>query len=173
MKQIPIFVIAATMAVSASGAMTFSARGADDESSPISGVEIPPGYRDWRLISVAHEDGTLNDLRAVLGNDAAIKAYREGKLPFPDGTIIARLAWSYVPSEENNKVFGRPQSFVAGPPTNVQFMVKDSRKYASTGGWGFAQFNDGKPAAEVVPSACFSCHEPVKARDFVFTRYAP
>jgi hypothetical protein len=89
------------------------------------------------LISVAHEAGSLNDLRAILGNDLAIKAYREGKLPFPDGTIIARIAWSYVPSEENNKVFGHPQSFVAGPPTEgVQFMVKDSRKYASTNGWG-------------------------------------
>ena len=65
---------------------------------------------------MAHEEGNLNDLRAILGNDVAIKAYREGKLPFPDGTIIARLAWSYVPSEENNKVFGRSQSFVAGPP---------------------------------------------------------
>src|SRR5271165_274056 len=55
------------------------------------------------------------------------------------------------PSEENNKAFGRPQSFVAGPATNgVQFMVKDSRKFASTGGWGFAQFNDGKPADEGV-----------------------
>src|ERR1700716_2366707 len=83
MKPIPIFVIAATMAVGVIGAMTFSAGGADDESSPIFGVKIPPGYRDWRLISVAHEEGKLNDLRAILGNDIAIKAYPEGKLPFP------------------------------------------------------------------------------------------
>jgi hypothetical protein len=89
---------------------------------------LPPEYRDWRVISVAHEEGTLNDIRAVLGNDVAIKAYREGKAAFPDGTIITRLAWKYVPSEENNKIFGRPQSFVAGPPVNgVQFMVKNSR----------------------------------------------
>ena len=100
---------------------------------------------------MAHEEGDLNDLRAILGNDVAIKAYREGKLPFPDGTIIARLAWSYVPLEESSKAFGRLQSFVAGPPKNgVQFMVKGSKKYASTGGWGFAQFNDGKPADEAV-----------------------
>jgi Cytochrome P460 len=92
------------------------------------------------LISVAHEEGNLNDLRAILGNDEAIEASREGTLPYPDGTIIARLAWSYVPSQENNKAFGTPQSFVAGPLKNgVQFMVKDSRKYASTGRWGFAQ----------------------------------
>ena len=172
MKQISIFVIAAAMAVSVSGAMTLSAGGADDESSLIFGGKIPPGYRDWRLISVAHEEGNLNDLRAILGNDIAIKAYRDGKLPFPDGTIIARLAWSYVSSEENNKAFGRSQSFVAGPPTNVQFMVKDAKRYASTGGWGFAQFNDGKPA-DVTVQDCFSCHVPVKSRDFVFTRYAP
>jgi hypothetical protein len=145
----------------------------DGESAPIFGIKIPPGYRDWRVISVAHEAGNNNDLRAVLGNDAAIKAYREGKLPFPDGAIIARLAWSYVPSAENNKVFGRDQSFVAGPPINVQFMVKDSKKYAATGGWGFAQFKDGKPAEEALHKTCFPCHEPGKARDFVFTYYAP
>jgi hypothetical protein len=163
--------------VALTGAVAYMARAsgqADEGAAPIFGVKIPPGYRDWRLISVAHEEGNLNDLRAILGNDIAIKAYREGKLPFPDGTIIARLAWSYVPSEENNKVFGRSQSFVAGPPKNgVQFMVKDSRKYAATGGWGFAQFNDGKPADEVVHKTCYLCHEPVKARDFVFTHYAP
>jgi len=147
---------------------------ADGEAAPIFVKKIPPGYRDWRLVSVAHEEGNLNDLRAILGNDVAIKAYREGKLPYPDGTIIARLAWSYDPLEESEKAFGRLQSFVAGPPKNgVQFMVKDSRKYASTGGWGFAQFNDGKPADEAVHNTCFSCHEAVKARDFVFARYAP
>jgi hypothetical protein len=123
---------------------------------------------------VAHEAGNLNDLRAVLGNDVAIKAYREGKIPFPDGTIIARLAWSYVPSEENDKVFGRSQSFVAGSATNVQFMVKDSRKFAATCGWGFAQFKDGKPDADAaLLKTCFPCHEPNKARDYVFTHYAP
>jgi hypothetical protein len=170
MKQIPIFVIVAAMVVSVGGAMT--AVGADYESPLAFGGKIPPGYRDWRLISVAHEEGKLNDLRAILGNDVAIKAYRDGKLPFPDGTIIARLAWSYVSSEENNKAFGQPQSFVAGLPTNVQFMIKNSREYASTGGWGFAQFTDGKPT-HVVVQDCFSCHVPAKARDFVFTRYSP
>jgi Cytochrome P460 len=145
----------------------------DGEADPIFGIKIPPGYRDWKLISVAHEEGNLNDLRALLGNDVAIKAYREGKVPFPDGSMIARLAWSYVPSEENNNVFGRVQSFVPGPATNVQFMVKDSKKYVTTGGWGFAQFKDGKPADAALLKTCFPCHEPVKARDFVFTRYAP
>jgi hypothetical protein len=159
------------------GVMTGDGVGAktnNQESSAIFVTEIPPGYRDWRLISVAHEEGTLNDIRAILGNDIAIKAYREGTLPFPDGTIIARIAWSYIPSEENNKIFGRAQSFVAGPPTNgVQFMVKDSKKYAATGGWGFAQFDDGKPAGKKVLNACIPCHRPDQARDGIWTRYAP
>jgi Cytochrome P460 len=172
MKPTSILLLAA-IAVCSIALITFAANRADDQAAPIFGIKIPPGYRDWRLISVAHEEGNLNDFRAVLGNDLAIKAYREGKLPFPDGTIIARLAWTYVPSEENNKVFGRQQSFVAGPPTNVQFMVKDSKKYPSTGGWGFAQFKNGKPDDTADLKTCFPCHVPVKARDFVFTRYAP
>jgi len=145
----------------------------DEASATAFDVEIPAGYRDWRLISVAHEEGNLNDLRAVLGNDIAIEAFREGKLPFPDGAIIARLAWKYVPSEENNRVFGRQQSFVTGDATNIQFMVKDSAKYASTGGWGFSQFNDGIRVDAVGLSGCYACHVPIKARDYVFTRYAP
>ena len=170
-----VFVLVAGVALAGVVAYIAPASGqADREAAPIFGVKIPPGYRDWRLISVAHEEGSLNDLRAILGNDVAIKAYREGNRTFPDGTIIARLAWSYVPLEESEKAFGRRQSFVAGPPKNgVQFMVKDSRKYASTGGWGFAQFDDGKPASEAVHNTCFSCHATVKARDFVFNRYAP
>jgi hypothetical protein len=169
-RYIPVAVVAL-----ACGApyMSLAPAHADAATAAAFDSEIPAGYRDWRLISVAHEEGNLNDLRAVLGNNVAIKAYREGKLPFPDGAIIARLAWKYVPSEENNNVFGRQQSFVAGDPTNIQFMVKDSVKYAATGGWGFAQFNDGKPVDAAGLSGCYACHVPVKARDFVFTRYAP
>ena len=110
-----------------------------DEDLPIFRGEIPPGYRDWRLISVAHEEGSLNDIRAILGNDVAFKAAREATLPYPDGAVIARLAWSYDPLPESSKAFGNLQSFVAGTPTNLQFMVKDFSKYASTGGWGFAR----------------------------------
>ncbi len=173
MKRIA-FLLAAVATLA--GVMLFAAAVsgyADGEAAPIFGIKIPLGYRDWRLISVAHEEGNLNDIRAVLGNDTAIKAYRDGQLPFPEGTIIARIAWSYIPSEENNKVFGRAQSFVPGPPTPsyLQFMVKNSRKYAATGGWGYAQFDkDGKPASEALLKTCFPCHEPNKGRDYVLTR---
>ena len=90
-------------------------------------TDIPHSYRDWQWISSAHEAGNLNSLGAVLGNDVAIKAFRAGKLPFPDGTVLAALHYRNVPSEENNKVFGQAQSFVPGAPTNIQFMVKDSK----------------------------------------------
>ncbi len=173
MKRIA-FLLVAVVVLAGAIAFTSSASGrANGEAAPLFGIKIPSGYRDWKLISVAHEEGSLNDIRAILGNDVAVEAYRKGKLPFPDGTIIARLAWSYVPSEENNKVFGRAQSFVAGSATNVQFMVKDSKKYAATGGWGFAQFTNGKPAEDALLKTCFPCHVPVKARDYLFTRYAP
>jgi hypothetical protein len=142
------------------------------EAAPSYGVKIPPGYRDWRLISVAHEEGNLNSFAGVLGNDVAIKAYREGKIPFPDGTIIAALHYGHVPSEENNKIFGRSQSFVPGAPTNIQFMIKDSKKYAKTGGWAFAHFKDGKLGDEALMNTCFPCHNQA-TRDLVFTRYAP
>lgn len=175
-KRVGFFLIAVA-ALTGVDAFTVPASGrADDEADPVFGMKVYPGYRDWRFISVAREDGNLNDIRVILGNDAAIKAYCEDKLPFPDGTVIARIAWKDVPSEENNKVFGRNQSFVPGPAPEwyLQFMVKDSKKYSTTAGWGFAQFDkDWKAADEAKLKTCFPCHEPIKARDFVFTRYAP
>ena len=147
-------------------------------ASPIYGVTIPLGYRDWKLIAIGRlKTDKLDQLRAQLGNDVAIKAFKEGKLPFPDGAMIAALHWNYVPSEENDKVltaaFPGAQSFVPGSAVNVQFMVKDSKKYAATGGWGFADFKNGKAGDEALHKACFPCHEPAKAHDFVFAHYSP
>jgi len=154
--------------------MTAKARAghADGGAAPYV-TTMPPGYRDWKFISVAHEEAGLNSFSAVLGNDVAIKAYRARTLPYPDGTIIVALHYSFVPSEENDKVFGKPQSFVAGAPTNVQFMIKDSKKYAVTGGWGFGHFKDGKPADATFMQPCFPCHALDKNDDMVFTHYAP
>ena len=173
MKQFTFFLVAvATMAGLV--ALIFPAPGhASGESAPAFVTEIPHGYRDWKWISSAHEAGNLNSIGALLGNDIATRAYREGKLPFPDGTMLAALHYRYVPSEENNKVFGQAQSFVPGAPTNIQFMVKDSKKYAATGGWGFGHFADGKPGDAAFMKSCFPCHEKTKASDLVFTRYVP
>jgi hypothetical protein len=174
MKRIAVLLVAAGMLAGAAIWMFPSPGHAAGQDAPVFVTTIPSGYRDWRLVSVAREEGEIDDIRAILGNDTAIKAYREGKLPFPEGTIIARIAWSYDASEENNKSFGRAQSFVAGHAKNgVQFMVKDSKKYAATGGWGYAHFNDGKPAETAVLTTCFPCHAAIKDRDYIFTRYAP
>jgi Cytochrome P460 len=170
-----VWLLVAAAALAGMAADSREASGqAEGEVAPVFGLKIPPGYREWKVISVAHEEGKLNDLRAILGNDIAYKAARDGQLPYPDGSIIARIAWSYDPLPESEKAFGRAQSFVAGKPKNgVQFMVKDPAKFAATGGWGFAQFDDGKPAGEAAHNACFACHAIVQARDLVFNRYAP
>jgi hypothetical protein len=153
----------------------------EGEASPIYGIKLPAGYRDWRLISVKQLTGAggLKQLRAQLGNDIAIAAFREGTLPFPDGAIIAALHWSETSSDSDNQVLanGFPgadlKSSFAGSAMNVQFMVKDSKKYAASGGWGYADFTNGKPGNEPLHAKCFPCHQPAKDRDYVFTHYAP
>src|SRR5215467_6158074 len=178
MRQI-VFAFVAVCALAGAASYLAPALGqVDGEAAPIYGIKIPPGYRDWQLISVNHlAGGSVKQVRAQLGNDIAIKAFREGKLPFPDGAIIAALHWNETLSDENNKVLaiGFPgaglQSFVAGAPVNVQFMVKDSKKYAASGGWGYADFTNGKPGNEALHQTCHPCHQPAKDRDFVFTRY--
>lgn len=159
------FVIAIPAATRSAAQPTAAEAGA---SSPIFGVTIPPGYRQWELIAPAEEAAPLNELRAILGNKSAIDAYRTGALPFPDGTILVKLAWRRIQSPEF-----APAS-VPGVATTVQVMVKDTRKFAATGGWGFGRFVNGKPADEAQHNTCFACHKVgVKAHDFVFTRLAP
>jgi hypothetical protein len=138
------------------------------DASPIYGVTIPQGYRQWELIAPALEADPLDELRTVVGNSTAIEAFRAGGLPFLDGAVLVKLAWKRRQSPE----FG-PAS-VPGAPTTVQVMVKDSKRYAASGGWGFGRFVDGKPVDEAQHQTCFACHEArVKGHDFVFTRFAP
>jgi hypothetical protein len=140
----------------------------DVQVSPIYGVKVPEGYRKWVLIAPAQEAAPLDELRAVVGNDTAIKAYEGGELPFPDGTVLVKLAWKHVQSPEFE-----PAS-IPGAATTVQVMVKDSKKYASTGGWGFGRFINGKPVDEAQHQTCFACHQArVQNHDYVFTRFAP
>ncbi|HEX6719255.1 MAG TPA: cytochrome P460 family protein [Pyrinomonadaceae bacterium] len=171
-----LVVIVATLAGVVAFTATTSRHAEAQEAAPIFVKTIPAGYRDWKVVTVSHEAGDLNDIRAGIGNDIAIKAYRDGKLPFPEGAIVGRIAWSHTASDEYNKLFGREQAFVAGPPTKfyLQFMVKDSKKYAATGGWGYSSFDqNGKPTDEADMQACFPCHQAVKDRDFIFSKYTP
>jgi hypothetical protein len=163
------------------GTAASTSEGADEVGGPTFLTEIPSGYRDLSLISVSRvtAGNGKSQLRAKLGNDIAIKAYRAGTLPFPDGAIIAALHWNEAPSEENDKVLAKGfpgagiQTFVPASALNLQFMVKDSKQYAATGGWGFGDFTNGKPGKDALMKTCFACHVPAKDRDFVFTRYAP
>lgn len=137
-------------------------------ASPIYGVTLPAGYRSWELVAPAAEAAPLDELRAVLGNRTALDAYRDGTLPFPDGTVLVKLAWKQKPSPEFEP------ATVPGAATTVQVMEKDSKKYAATGGWGFGRFVNGAPVDRDQHETCWGCHEGlVKDHDFVFTRYAP
>ena len=136
--------------------------------SPLYGVAIPDGYRAWQLVAPAVEAEPLNELRVVVGNEIATEAYRSGTLPFPDGTVLVKLAWQQRQSPDFEP------ATVPGRATTVQVMVKDSKKYPRTGGWGFGRFIDGEPVDEDQHRTCFACHEArVKAHDYVFTRFAP
>jgi cytochrome P460 len=172
MRRIVLVLVAVVTLSSLTAFIAGGTAHAGQESAPVFVKKLPAGYRDWKLISVAHEEANLNSFAAVLGNDVAMKAYRDGTRPFPDGTIIAALHYRFVPSEENNRVFGQAQSYVAGDPTNVQFMIKDSKTYAATGGWGFGHFDqNGIPAGASLLSTCSPCHAKA-SRDSVFTRYS-
>jgi hypothetical protein len=183
MKRVSILLITIMVVTSGLASLAPTSGHADEPASPIYGVTIPPGYRDWKLIAVSEiAAGDKSQLRAEFGNDIAIKAYREGTIPFPDGSIVIAHHWTKQSSPDNNKVLSTapmvagldsPTSFIPGSFINMQIMVKDSKKYAATGGWGFADFKDGKPGSEALHKTCFPCHEPAKDRDYVYTRYAP
>jgi hypothetical protein len=161
-------VIAVSIALAIGCIEIDSVRAQNAEASPIYGVTIPVGYRSWELIGPALEGDPLNELRAVVGNTVAMDAYRKRTLPFPDGTVLVKLAWKQTQSTEFE-----PAS-VPGAATTVQVMVKDSKKYASSGGWGFGRFINGKPADAAQHETCFACHDArVQGHDFVFTRWAP
>jgi len=143
-----------------------AATAADVAAAP-TGVTIPKGYRNWQAVAPSQRDD-MDQLRVILGNDIAMKAYRAKTLPFPDGAILAKLIWKRVKSAEFDN------TFVPGEPVQVEFMVKNAKKYAATGGWGFGRFINGTPADEKQHGTCWPCHEAnVKGHDWVFTRYAP
>ena len=179
MKWISCLLVACAIGTGVIAKSIPAAENTDEEAAPIYGVKIPVGYRDWKMIAVKqlHTPDKGDQLRAQLGNDIAVKAIKAGTLPYPDGSIIVALHWTRVLSEADTQVidgaFPGDQSFIAGSRLNMQIMVKDSKKYASTGGWGFADFTNGKPGNTALHETCFACHMPAKNRDFVFTHYAP
>jgi cytochrome P460 len=132
------------------------------------GITIPEGYQDWRLIAVSHRTDNTS-LRSILGNDVAIKAAREGKTnPWPDGTTFAKVMWKDAQHPR------WPAATVPGEFAQVEFMIKDAKKYPATGGWGFARWRGPNLApygadANFVQE-CFGCHTPMRDNDYVFTK---
>ena len=140
---------------------------AGDVQPAPNGIEIPDNYKDWKVISQSHRIDN-NTLRIILGNDKAIAAARTGKTnPWPNGAILAKLVWKQKNDENWDK------AIVPGKFVHAEFMHKDSKKYASTGGWGYARWlgMEQKPYGKdkQFTQECFACHTPVKGRDYVFT----
>ena len=139
------------------------------------------GYESWETISISENGGLI---ATILGNPAMIDAYKAGipgnGKPFPNGAKMAKIHWT----PKKNEIAPGPPT-VPGALHDVDFMVKDSRRFADSGGWGYAAFSyDAKSdtftpgtLADEPPQAndakCgFACHTTVKARDYVFTDYA-
>ena len=165
MRYLAAFVVALLAAAWVLSPPFPDATAADIVAAP-TGVTIPKGYRNWQVVAPSQRDDK-DEIRVILGNNIALKAFRAKRLPFPDGAILAKLAWKRVKSTEFDN------TFVPGEPQRIEFMEKNAKKYAATGGWGFGQFVNGAPTDEKEHGTCWPCHEAnVKGNDFVFTRYA-
>jgi Cytochrome P460 len=137
------------------------------------------GFESWQAVSVSH---TENATALILGNPLMIAAYQAGipgnGKPVPDGAKMAKIHWN----PRKHQFF--PANTVSGTQRDVDFMVKDSKRFADSGGWGYAVFRydaatdtfrpgtmaDQPPQANDAKCG-FACHTIVKSRDFVFTEY--
>ncbi len=151
-------------------------------------VEVPGGlafsefrgYEDWSVVAMSENGGAF---AVILGNPVAIAAFREGVpgngKPFPDGAKIAKVHWH---PKKQEAYPGQPM--VPGAQYNADFMVKDSKRFADSGGWGWGSFeydaasDTFSPATEAATppqghdAKCgFACHTLVKNRNYVFTEY--
>jgi cytochrome P460 len=138
------------------------------------------GYEDWQTIAVSHNG---DKLATILGNPAMIEAYKAGipgnGKPFPDGARMAKIHWVVKKDEAQP---GEPA--VPGALHDIDFMVKDSKKFSDSGGWGYAQFDydpasdtfkpgdaQSEPPQEHDAKCGFACHTIVAGKDYVFTAY--
>ena len=139
------------------------------------------GYEDWPVISISENGGAI---AVIVGNPAMIDAFREGVpdngKPFPDGARMAKIHWK---PKKQEAYPGQPM--VSGAQHDVDFMVKDSKRFADSGGWGWGAFDYDAASDTFKPSDAtskppqghdakcgFACHTAVQKRDYVFTEYA-
>ncbi len=139
---------------------------ADLPTAP-NGIAIYPDYLSWKIVAPSYREDK-GHIRVITGNEIAVTALRAGKTPLPDGSVLAKVAWK-AEKHPSFPVATEPGAFV-----QVEFMVKDAKKYIDTGGWGFARFvgKDLKPYGKDAGfvSECFGCHVPVAKNDYLFTK---
>jgi hypothetical protein len=138
------------------------------------------GYDGWQTIAVSHNGGLL---AVILGNPAMIDAFKAGipgnGKPFPDGAKMAKIHWN---PKKNEAYPGQP--LVPNTLHDIDFMAKDSKRFADSGGWGYAEFEYDTPSDSFRPGTTadqppqgndakcgFACHTVVKKQDYVFTEY--
>lgn len=131
----------------------------------LSGIEFLPDYKNWKTISSTDRFDN-HTIRAILGNDVAINALEANDInPWPDGATFAKITW--------NKLTDDKGVVRAGQFVQVEFMIKDKKKYASTAGWGWARWvgTDLQPYGKTADFAteCVACHVPMRHNDLVFT----
>jgi hypothetical protein len=163
--------VAAVLAVS--GGIAISAQDRYTVKAP-NGLSFSEfrGYETWQMVAVS-QSGDL--IEVILGNPVMIKAYQagitgEGK-PFPDGAKLAKIHWNVKQSAE-----APSPTTIPGTLHDIDFMVRDSNRFAGTGAWGYAQFNYDVASDAFTPSendaACgYACHTIVAKKDYVFTAY--
>jgi len=145
------------------------------------------GYEDWQTIAVS-QTGATNVLRVILGNPVMMKACREGipgnGKPFPDGAKMAKIVWKQKAITTAPFSVSTPDT-VADTLEDVEFMEKDSKRFADSGGWGWAVFEYDAASGTFRPGTTadkppqgndakcgLACHTIAKPRDYVFTAYA-
>ena len=131
----------------------------------LNGIEFIPDYKNWQVVTTSDRFDN-NTMRVIFGNDIAIKAIRENHInPWPNGTIFAKVAWDKLSDKDGN--------VKTGAFKQVEYMIKEDQKYASTAGWGFARFKTPKMLpygkTKLFATECVNCHRPMSKNDFVFT----
>jgi len=179
-KRVAKIAIAATAAalLAALGVVVLFAQGRDNGKYSLvspGGIAFSDfrGYEDWADVSSAHTDERL---KVIVGNPTMIKAFKAGipgnGQPFPDGSMVVKLQWTPKKSTEAPFVVDVPDVF-----KEAFVMEKDSKRFAKSGGWGYAVFNYDAPSDKFTPDAkspsdCgYACHTPVKAKDYIFHPY--
>jgi hypothetical protein len=137
----------------------------DDVSSESNGVAFDPSFESWKPLSFT-DRGDNNTFRFILGNDIAIQAAESGHIsPWPDGARFAKIAWQ--------QQLGSDGIIYPGNFVQVELMIKDANRYATTDGWGWGRWRglDLKPYGSDARfvNECTGCHQPVKGNDYVYT----